>query len=53
MSTSFHHDALFNAARTGNIMHLELLSAAGADFAAHNYDKVLSTLFLHVSPKPR
>lgn len=37
---AFQHDALFHAARTGNLVQLDLLSAAGADFEACNYDKV-------------
>eukprot|EP00892_Ulva_mutabilis_P004198 jgi/Ulvmu1/214/UM001_0218.1 len=46
LSASFQHEALFNAARTGNVAHLELLSAAGADFGTCNYDKMTA---LHIA----
>eukprot|EP00892_Ulva_mutabilis_P004253 jgi/Ulvmu1/219/UM001_0223.1 len=40
ISCSFESDAFFNAARNGNIAHVDLLSQAGADLTMANYDKV-------------
>ena len=40
VSSMFESDALFEAAASGNIKHLALLSDAGADLTMANYDKV-------------
>lgn len=41
-SYGLEHHTLLEAARSDNTAHLALLSAAGARFAVHNYDKVPS-----------
>lgn len=41
VSASFESDALFDAAATGNVKHLALLTDAGTNTLKGNYDKVL------------